>query len=151
MAALLAGCGYRLAGTAELPAQLETIHLVTKNFSELQTRALRRKLIDSGAQVVEQAGANAATLTVTLNAEPDRQLVSSASSGTTVNRLVRTLDYALSDASGEELLAPGTLRQQVDIELDDDNLLASNQEREAAVLQLEQGLYQQLVRQLTRI
>ena len=82
---------------------------------------------------------------------PDRQLVSSASSGATVNRISRSLDFTVKSAGGELLAAAQTLRQQKDIALDDDSLLASNRERENIVLELEQSLFQQLVRQLTRI
>ena len=151
MVILLCGCGYRLAGTAELPSQLASIQLVTTNFSEAQKRMLARELTSAGANLVEQAGGDVVTLTATLGLEPDRQLVSSASSGTTVNRLSRTLDYTLRTASGKAVGEAQTLRQQVDLELDDDNLLASNREKESAILQLERALYQQLIRQLTRI
>ena len=150
-ALLLSGCGYRLAGTADLPPELSTLHLVTRDFSDAQARALERKLTNAGAQLVEQAGADAVTLSVSLGVEPDRQLISSASSGTTVNRLSRSLDFSLSGADGAALTPPQTLRQQVDIELDDDNLLASNREKETAIQQLEQRLYQQLIRQLSSI
>ena len=150
-ALLLSGCGYRLAGTADLPPELATIHLVTRDFSDAQARALGRKLTNAGAQLVEQGSADAVTLAVGLVVEPDRQLISSASSGTTVNRLSRSLDFSLTDADGAALTQPQTLRQQVDIELDDDNLLASNREKETAIQQLEQQLYQQLIRQLASI
>jgi outer membrane lipopolysaccharide assembly protein LptE/RlpB len=81
----------------------------------------------------------------------DRQLVSSASSGATVKRISRSLDFNVKSAEGEMIAPARTLRQQKDVALDDDNLLASNRERENTILELEQSLYQQLIRQLTRI
>lgn len=148
---VLSACGYRLAGTADLPEQLQSIYLVTRDFSQAQEQALRRSLENAGAELVEQSGPGAVTLAVSLAALSDRQLVSSASSGTTVNRLSRSLDFSVSDASGEKLAGPQTLSQQQDIELNDDSLLSSNREKETAIRQMEQSLYQQLVQQLTRI
>jgi LPS-assembly lipoprotein len=147
----MSACGYRLAGTAELPPQMQSIYLLTSNFSAAQERELRRSLTAAGATLVEQADAGSVRLAVSMNALPDRQLVSSASSGATVNRISRSLDFNVKSAAGELLAAAQTLRQQKDIALDDDNLLASNRERENIVLELEQSLFQQLVRQLTRI
>jgi LPS-assembly lipoprotein len=144
-------CGFRLAGTVELPSQLQSIYLVTSNFSEAQSRALRRSLTAAGATLVEQADSEAARLVVSLNALSDQQLVSSATAGSTVNRLSRSLDFNVQSAEGKVLAAAQTLRQQQNVELDDANLLASNREKENAIIQLEQSLYQQLIRKLTRI
>lgn len=147
----LTACGYRLAGTAELPPQLQSIYLVTSNFNGAQRRELSRSLTAAGATLVEQADAGSARLTVNLNALSDRQLVSSANAGSTVNRISRSLDFNVQSTEGKMLASPQTLREQQDIELDDDNLLASNREKQNAIAALEQALYQQLVRRLTRI
>ena len=147
----LSACGFRLAGTTELPPQLASIHLVTDNFSAIQARELRRSLTTAGATLVDATNPEALRLRVSLRAEPDRQLVSSASSGAIVERISRSLTFDVKTADGELVSAGQTLRQQKDVNLDDDNLLSSNREKQAAILELEKSLYQQLVRQLTRI
>ena len=151
LCAVLSACGFRLAGTADLPPQLQSIHLVTANFDPTQARALRRSLSTAGAQLVDAEDAGAARLRVTLQALPDRQLATSASSGAIVQRISRALSFTIEAADGSPLAPPQTLRQQKDVNLDDDNLLSSNREKENAILELEQALYQQLVRRLTRI
>ncbi len=147
----LTACGYRLAGTVELPPQLATINLVTNDFREIQRKALVRTLQSAGASLVEQSNADAIRLTVTLDSPADRQLATSASSGTVVRRITRNLTYALHSADGKVVSPAQTLSQQVDISLNADSLLASNQERDNAVVNLEQALYRRLVLQLTRI
>ena len=82
---------------------------------------------------------------------PDQQLVTSASSGEIVKRISRSLDFNVKAADGKLLAPARSLRQQKDISLDDNNLLASNRERETVVRELEQALYDQLLRQLSRI
>ena len=147
----LSGCGFRLAGSTDLPPQLASIYLVTSGFSETQRKALSQRLRAAGASLVEQPDAPAAHLSVNLQVLPDRQLVSSGSSGALVKRISRALDFNLKSADGKLLAPAQTLRQQRDISLNDDNLLSSERERENAIEGLEQALYQQLIRQLTRI
>jgi LPS-assembly lipoprotein len=147
----LTACGYRLAGTVELPPQLATINLETNNFKEIQRKALVRTLQSAGASLVEQSDTDAIRLTVTLDSPPDRQLATSASSGNIVKRITRNLTYALHSADGKVVSPAQNLSQQADISLNADSLLASNQERDNAVVNLEQALYRRLVLQLTRI
>ncbi len=147
----LAACGFRLAGTAELPAELSSIHLVTKNFSDQQQDELQGRLTSAGASVVNQATADAVLLAVTYNVFPDRRLISAGSSGRFVERLTRSLDFSLKSPDGEVIVPSKTLRQQKDIELDDDNLLASKREKANVIKDLEQTLFKQLINQLQRI
>jgi outer membrane lipopolysaccharide assembly protein LptE/RlpB len=147
----LTACGYRLAGTVDLPPQLATINLKTIDFKEIQRKALVRTLQSAGASLVEQSDTDSLRLTVTLDSPPDRQMATSASSGTIVRRITRNLTYALHSADGKVVSPAQTLSQQADISLNADSLLASNQERDNAIVNLEQALYRRLVLQLTRI
>ena len=147
----VAACGFRLAGTSNLSAQLSTIYLVTKNFSEQQQDELRGRLTRAGATVVNQATADAVLLAVTFKVLPDRRLVSGGRSGRNVERLARSLDFYLKSPSGEVIAAVKTLLQQKDIELDDNKLLSSNREKTNVIKDIEQALFKQLINQLQRI
>jgi LPS-assembly lipoprotein len=147
----LAACGFQLAGTAYLPQQLSTIYLVSNNLSEQQQDEIRGRLTRAGATVVDQASADAVLLTVSFQVIPDRRLVSTGSSGKTVERVARSLAFSLKSPTGEFIAPVKTLLQQKDIELDDNNLLASNREKESVIKDLEQGLFKQLINQLQRI
>jgi LPS-assembly lipoprotein len=147
----LAACGFRLAGTADLPAELSTIHLVTKNFSDQQQDELRGRLTRAGASVVDQSTADAVLLAVTFNILPDRRLITAGSSGRIVERVARSLDFNLKSSTGEVIAPTKNLLQQKDIELDDDNLLASNREKENVIGDMEKALFKQLINQLQRI
>jgi len=147
----LAACGFRLAGTADLPAELSTIHLVTKNFSDQQQDELSGRLTRAGASVVDQSAADAVLLAVTFNIIPDRRLISAGSSGRIVERVARSLDFNLKSSTGEVIAPTKNLLRQRDIELDDDNLLASNREKENVIRDIEKALFKQLINQLQRI
>ena len=147
----LSACGFRLAGTAELPPQLESIYLVTSDFSESQRNLLRRSLNNAGARLVEQLESPAVQLNVSLKVLPDRQLATSANSGEIVKRISRSLSYNVKAADGKILLEAQTLNQQKNVSLDNDNLLSSDRELETVTRNLEQALFDQLIRQLTLI
>ena len=147
----LSACGFKLAGTADLPPQLLSIYLVTDGFSDPQRKALRRSLINAGAELVEQPGAQSAQLNASLKALPDRQVATSARTGVTVKRLSRSLDFYVKDFQGKTIVEPSRLQQQKDASLDNDNLLSSDRERDSVIKDLEQALYDQMIRQLTLI
>jgi LPS-assembly lipoprotein len=148
---VLSACGFRLAGTADLPGQLESIYLVTNGFSDTQRRVLRHSLTQAGAKLVEQQGTEAVKLTVNLNKAPDRQMATSASSGRSVQRITRKLDFNVKSVDGKTLMPMRSLEQKRDVSLNDDNLLSSDRERETVAKELEQALFDQLIRQLTLI
>ncbi len=141
-------CGFRLAGTADLPEQVASIYLVDNGFSEPQRRVLRRRLTQAGATLAETADTDSVKLNVSLKVLPDRRMATSASTGTLVTRITRQLDYTVTAAGGEPLVPLTTLTQQKDVSLDDDRLLSSDREKESAIQDLEMALYDQLIRQL---
>ena len=147
----LSACGYRLAGTADLPPELSSIYLVTSGISESQSRALQRSLKNAGATVVSELDPQSVQLNVSLKVEPDRQLATSARDGAIVRRVSRGLTFSVKAADGETIAETQTLRQKKDISLNDDSLTASNREQETVTRELEQSLFDQMVRQLTQI
>lgn len=147
----LSACGFRLAGTAELPPQLESIYLVTSDFSESQRNLLQRSLSGAGASLVEQPDSQSAQLNVSLKTFPDRQMATSAISGEIVRRISRSLSFNVKAADGKILLEAQTLNQQKNVSLDNDNLLSSDRELETVARDLEKTLFEQLIRQLTLI
>jgi outer membrane lipopolysaccharide assembly protein LptE/RlpB len=147
----LSGCGFRLAGTANLSPALSRIHLVTIDFNQQQRDALSRRLQQAGAEVVAQPAGDAVELRVILRILPDRRVVTSASDGKAVQRLARGLNYSLKDSDGNLLAPAKTLNQQKDDLFDQDNLLSADRERRNVVKDLETALFNQLMRQLERI
>jgi len=148
LAAAAYGCGFRLAGTGSLPENLARMQLETSDFDNAQRDALLRRLQQAGADVSAEAAADRATLKVRLLSPADRRLVTSASSGKTVDRLSRGLEYSLWGADGQLRDGPRKLILENDLTLDDDNLLSSTDERQSAIEELESRLYDRLVRQL---
>ena len=148
---LLSSCGFRLAGTNELPETLARMSIADSGFSKSQLKALRRTLTSAGVELVQPGDDTAVQLSVTLQSGNDQQLATSAASGEKVQRISRGLTFNVKSAEGNVVAAQRTLSQQRDVVLDDDNLASSNREKESVERELEQALYDQLVRQLARL
>jgi outer membrane lipopolysaccharide assembly protein LptE/RlpB len=82
----LAACGFRLAGTVNLPPELSSIHLLTSGLDARQQDALRQQLTRAGAELKNEDDPDAVKLVVSFKVLPDRRLVSSASDNKTVDR-----------------------------------------------------------------
>lgn len=147
----LTACGFRLAGTADFPDELSTIQLQSSNLNDQQQDEVTGRLTQAGATVVDQATEDSVLLLLNLKVLPDRKLVSGGSGGRNVVRVARELRFSLKGSDGTLIAPVKTLRQQRDIELDDDRLLASKQEKANVTRDLEQTLFKQLVNQLQRI
>ena len=148
---VLTACGFRLAGTADLPNELSTIQLQSSKLNDQQQDEIKGRLTRAGVTVVDQATEDSVLLLVTFKVIPDRKLVSGGSGGRNVVRVARELRFSLKASDGVLIAPAKTLRQQKDIELDDDRLLASNQEKANVARDLEQALFKQLINQLQRI
>jgi len=149
--AALSACGFRLAGTASLPASLQRIQLETRDLDSRQRNTLLNRLRRAGADVSIEPGAGRTRLSVRLQSPPDQRLITSASSGKTINRLTRRLEYSLETADGQVLASARSLSLENEFTLDDDNLLSAADERQSVVEELEENLYELLIRQLQRI
>ena len=149
--AALCGCGFRLAGTAPLPDELNRIYLETSGFDRRQRDELLDRLRRAGADVSLEPAADRIKLDVRLTAMADQRVVTSASSGQNVERVARGLNYSLRDSGGKILAENRKLTQQRDVRFDDDNLLSASQEIDNVVEDLEKSLYEQLIRQLQSI
>ena len=145
----LLGCGFKLAGTSQLPESLDKLHLVTSDFSDKQRDSLSEVLQRAGVTLTMAKEARA-TLSVKLVSLPQRTVVSSASSGKTIVRLARQLDFSLKPSDDSPSVRK-TLVKQKNFELDEDNLLSSSQQKREVIEDLERALFNQLIFQLQRI
>lgn len=130
-AALLAGCGFHLAGTRPLPPQLEKVYIdvvARYRVSEppLET-ALRTRLLRQGAEVLEEAQGASAVLKLT-HLKEGRQVLSVGPDGKAQEYLlITTVDYELR-AGDRPLVPPGSLRVTRDYSFNEEQILAKEAE-----------------------
>ncbi len=146
--ALLAGCGFRLAGTAELPASLSIINLATSGFNTEQRQQLERRLQQAGATISNET--SAPTLSVTLAQLSDNLLFETGENQQT-RRLVQQLTYRIRAADNSLLQEERRLRQETDLEIDLLNIVANDRERSELQQQMLNQLVSRMIYQLQRM
>lgn len=147
----LQACGFQLRGFSALPDQLTNLRLVADKLSTAQQRDLKSQLERSGVTLRYDDELRPVVLNIALETLPERKLADSAGSNRTILRLSRQLSYSLTDAEGNRLVDNRRLVQRQDLELDDNNLLSSEGEKQHALDNLDDALFNSLMIQLRRL
>ncbi|WP_085314383.1 LPS-assembly lipoprotein LptE [Derxia lacustris] len=148
-AALLAGCGFRLRGSAQLP--FATLYLATPEGSALGAE-LRRNLLH-GSNVLLLPEAAGAEARFDLLAETrTREIVSFNSAGRAREyRLYYTARYRVSDGKGNDFIEPSQLTLKRDTTNIEDQILAQEAQENFLYRDMITDMAQQIVRRLALI
>jgi LPS-assembly lipoprotein len=149
-AAVLAGCGFRLAGSEPLPVVLAKPYLSVRDPYTDFAREFERQLKSSGAQL--QAGREGATATidVTKDAVEQRILSVSARNIPTEYELIYTVTYAVRGAD-KDLLTPQTIFLSRDYSFNETALLAKDNEADILRAQMARDLVAIAMRRLSSL
>ena len=126
-AVLAAGCGFRLAGTAPLPASLARPHLSFSDPYSDFARFFGQELRDAGATLQASDASATATVDVSRDTVEQRVLSVSAQNIPTEYLLIYTVTYSVRHA-GKELLAPQTISLSQDYSFSEQAVLAKEHE-----------------------
>lgn len=148
---LLQACGFHLRGVTSLPAHVSDIQLVSGGLDSDQQYRLTQRLENAGARVRANENDQSVVLSVSMKTLPERNLVDSAGSGQRIVRLSRELTYSVVGEDGSRLVDNKSLVATQDIELDENNLLAGEDERRSAADILDDSLFNRLLIQLQRL
>ena len=138
---LLGGCGFQLQGAFEAPGAMAHTYISTTDRHSLFYRELRRSLLDSGVDIVDDASAATATLSILFDQTDQRVLSVSARNVPTEYEVYYTIRYTLDNGSGA-LLDPQTLTVTRNYTYDPTLVLGKAREEE----QLRESLVDDLVR-----
>ncbi len=147
----LQACGFQLRGFASLPDHLTTLQLVADNLTSGQRQNLTRQLQQTGATLHYGDNSGVSQLLVSIKSMPELNLVDSVGSGQSVVRLARQLSYSVIDPSGERLVDDKSLVSKQDLELDENNLLGSEDEKKSTLENIDSALINSLIVQLRRL
>ncbi len=149
-AAMLAGCGFRLAGSAPLPVVLAKPYLSVRNPYTDFAREFERQLKSSGA--VLQVGREAATATIDVSKDSveQRTLSVSARNIPTEYELIYTVVYSVHGAAGD-LIPPQTIFLSRDYSFNETALLAKDNEADILRAQMARDLVAIAMRRLSKL
>jgi len=149
--ACLQACGFQLRGFSNLPDHLGHLRLEADNLTTTQQSELSRQLERAGATLHRDDAAKPVVLNVSLKSLSERKVVNSAGSNQTIVELSRQLQFSLTEASGDRLIDNKILVQSQNLELDDNNLLGSEGEKQRTLENLDKALFNSLMIQLRRL
>ena len=136
---VLAGCGFRLAGSEPLPAVVARPYLQVQDSYTDFARAFERRLQDSGAQLQPVGRGASAIVEVTQDEVQRRVLSVSASNIPTEYELTYTVTVAVRTLD-KELMPPQTLSLSRDYSFDKNALLAKEHEEDVLRVQMAREL-----------
>jgi LPS-assembly lipoprotein len=147
---LLAGCGWRLQGTARLPESMTVVYLDASDRYTDFNRALRASLSASGARLTTQRQEATAVLRVLRDQTGQRVLSVSALNTPEEYEIFYAVQYSVSSGNAE-VLAPVDLELTRDYSYDESAVLAKQREQEILRAALARDLAGLVVRRLASL
>jgi LPS-assembly lipoprotein len=126
---VLAGCGFQLRESAELPEQMSATFLDVNGENSALARRLRTLLEQNGVALVGPDEATA-ILEVPVNRVVTEVLTIGDNARVREYRITYTVEFRLIDAEGDELVPTQTLSQSREVSFDEQEILASSREEE---------------------
>jgi LPS-assembly lipoprotein len=146
----LAACGFRLAGSASLPAILARPYLSVKDPYTDFAREFTHQLQTSGAAVQDIRPKSTATIEVTKDVVEQRTLSVSARNIPTEYELTYTVTFAV-QGPDKELLKPQTIHLSQDYSFVENEELAKQHEADILRRQMARDLVAIAMRRLTSL
>lgn len=151
MAAVLAGCGFKLRGSDSYTMPFQSIWLSFPETSPLGTE-LRRSLRAGGAVRVETDASKAQALFDVVSESRGKDIKSLNSLGRVREYSLRyTLVFRVRDANNRELLPATEITLRRDIAFDESQVLAKESEEALLYRDMQADLVQQILRRLAAI
>lgn len=148
MISALAGCGFQLRGSANLPAEMSTTWVNIPDPTSAFARELELLLRGNGVTLAEGPGEDVAELRITRERISRRALTISGDARVREFELVFDLRFSLVDAAGDVLLGPESLRLERDFQFDEQEILGATTEEELLREDLRRDMAAALVRRL---
>jgi len=143
--ALLPACGFQLRGDVELPLALQETYLESKNPYTGMARALRVELEAAGGRIMESSEQAAAVLHIIREISENRILSVGSTGKASEYELFNEVVFSLSDAQGEVLIKPQTVRMTRDLVFDETELLGKISEAEGIHRQMRRNMARQII------
>ncbi|MBY0438459.1 MAG: hypothetical protein K2W80_09730 [Burkholderiales bacterium] len=147
IAAVAAGCGFRLRGSANIP--FETMALQGAENTSFAVELKRSILANRSVRIVDDPKLAQAILQIAGISQERRILSLSGAGRVREFQLIYRVSYRVHDGKGREFVAPGEVVLRRDITFNDSQVLAKEQEEILLVRDMQSDAVQQLLRRLS--
>lgn len=144
---LLPACGFHLRGNSQIADRYNPLFVVEGQLEPAQLIFIRKELKKSAARLVDYLdGSN--QLQVLVDQIKSREIASSNTTDVKLLQLEQSIQFSVQSKSGEYLLQPRKLTQNVEVELDNANVLGYEQIIKTASSELQQRLFRIMISHL---
>jgi LPS-assembly lipoprotein len=146
--ATLAGCGFQLRGSYELP--YKSVHIAAPGTS-LVASNLRRDLTNNAIKIAPESKSAEAQITIT-NERRDRQILSLSGAGRVREYQLRFwVNYQVTDAAGRVLIPTSEIQLTRILTYDDRQVIAKQQEEALLYSDMEKDAVGQILRRMLAV
>lgn len=146
--AALAGCGFQLRGSYELP--YKSVHIAAPGTSQVASN-LRRDLTNNAIKIAPEAKSAEAQINIT-NERRDRQILSLSGAGRVSEYQLRFwVSYQVTDATGRVLIPTSEIQLTRILTYSDREIIAKQQEEALLYSDMEKDAVSQILRRMLAV
>lgn len=143
---LVAGCGFQLRGSAQLP--FSTLNIALPESSALRAEMARTITSSSQTRIVDDPQQAQAVLSVLTDTQSKHILSLNSAGRVREYELVRNFAFQVTDPAGQSLIPRSQIVMRRDITFNDDQVLSKEAEETLLWRDMQTDLLQQLLRRL---
>lgn len=148
LSVLVAGCGYHLRGTVDLPAGIAPVYIGGINQDEPLSVALGNLLKASGVAVAADAGEGKYQLIILDQKQSRRTATLGEGARAAEYQLLESVEFELRDTRGQRVFGPNTLTERRVISNDPNQVASSTESENIQRREMLQSLAAKVARQL---
>lgn len=147
----LGGCGWQLRGAGMIPEDLKILHVESKDPSGSLTRDLTRALESAGVEVPESAANSDMSLVILQERSLMRVAAVNENARVSEQELIEEASFMIVTKAGEQLVPPSTVTTERVFEYNEDNVLATQDERDLIRAEMRRDLVSQMLNHLRQL
>ena len=151
LTALVTGCGWQLRGKGMLPEGLETLHVVSRDPQGELAVDLSRALASAGVTITDSAANSDLILSILRERSMVRVATVNEQARISEQELTEQAEFTVINRAGEVVMPRSVVSVERIFEYDENNVLATQDERELIRREMRRDLVSQILNRLRQL
>ena len=148
---MISGCGWSLRGAGMIPDELNSMHVVSRDPNGKLSRDLERALQSSGVEVPSSAADADYSLVILQERSLVRVATVNENARVSEQELIEEARFMIVNQEGVQVVLPAKVSVERIFEYDEDNVLATQDERELIRSEMRRDLIMQMLNRLRQL
>ena len=148
---LVAGCGWHLRGKGMIPEGLDSLYVVSRDPDGKLSRDLSRALTSAGVEVPASSAEAGFTLVILRERSMVRVATVNEKARVSEQELTEQAEFTILDQEGATVLPKSLVSVERIFEYDEDNVLATQDERDLIRTEMRRDLINQILNRLRQL